>query len=315
MLVDSYGVNSYMEVNPAVYTIATFPFLFAVMFGDFGHGIILFLFGLFMVLREKSLEKQVENNEIGTIFFGGRYIITMMGAFSIYTGLIYNDVFSKSVSIFPSAWYYRDNFTFPLQMEDPFMLDPGNITQYRNDPYYLGMDPAWLFATNKITFLNTFKMKFAIIVAISHMFFGLCLSMWNKILKRTFSDIILEVIPQMVFLISLFGYLVFMIFFKWVAYYADTPNKDHNTHSEHCAPNLLITFINMMLFKNEPSDPALEQICKGYEKFMYGGQYGIQMFLVIIGVLMVPIMLFGKPVYARYSEYLNRRVHVQFDLL
>ena len=309
MLVDSYGVNSYMEVNPAVYTIATFPFLFAVMFGDFGHGIILFLFGLFMVLREKSLEKQVENNEIGTIFFGGRYIITMMGAFSIYTGLIYNDVFSKSVSIFPSAWYYRDNFTFPLQMEDPFMLDPGNITQYRNDPYYLGMDPAWLFATNKITFLNTFKMKFAIIVAISHMFFGLCLSMWNKILKRTFSDIILEVIPQMVFLISLFGYLVFMIFFKWVAYYADTPNKDHNTHSEHCAPNLLITFINMMLFKNEPSDPALEQICKGYEKFMYGGQYGIQMFLVVIGVLMVPIMLFGKPVYARYSECLNCRVY------
>ena len=203
------------------------------------------------------------------------------------------------------------------------MLDPGNIEQYRGDPYYLGMDPAWLLATNKITFLNTFKMKFAIIVAISHMFFGLCLSMWNKILKRTLSDIILEVIPQMVFLLSLFGYLVsdsdkewrfqllvttltllqvFMIFFKWVAYYADTPNKDHNTHSEHCAPNLLITFINMMLFKNEPSDPALEQICKGYEKFMYGGQYGIQMFLVVIGVLMVPIMLFGKPVYARYSE-------------
>ena len=93
-----------------------------------------------------------------------------------------------------------------------------------------------------------------------------------------------------------------MIFFKWVAYYADTPNKDTNTHSEHCAPNLLITFINMMLFKNDPSEPALAAICKGKEKFMFGGQYGIQMFLVVIGVLMIPIMLFGKPVYARYSE-------------
>ena len=30
-LIDSYGVNTYREVNPSVFTIATFPFLFAVM--------------------------------------------------------------------------------------------------------------------------------------------------------------------------------------------------------------------------------------------------------------------------------------------
>ena len=43
-LVDAYGANSYREVNPAVYTIATFPFLFAVMFGKYNYGYILLHF-------------------------------------------------------------------------------------------------------------------------------------------------------------------------------------------------------------------------------------------------------------------------------
>jgi V-type H+-transporting ATPase subunit a len=54
---DSYGISAYQEINPGLFAIVTFPFLFAVMFGDIGHGVIIFLAALFMILRERQLAK------------------------------------------------------------------------------------------------------------------------------------------------------------------------------------------------------------------------------------------------------------------
>ena len=55
MIVDQYAVPTYKEINPAIYTIISFPFLFGVMYGDVGHGSVLLSIAVFMMMFGKRL--------------------------------------------------------------------------------------------------------------------------------------------------------------------------------------------------------------------------------------------------------------------
>lgn len=59
-----------MQVNPTVLTLMTFPFLFAVMFGDVGHAIIMLMFAGFLVIKESQLMKQDLGDMLGMLFAG-----------------------------------------------------------------------------------------------------------------------------------------------------------------------------------------------------------------------------------------------------
>ena len=69
----------------------TFPFEFGVMFGDVGHGTILFLAGLYLCYKASEFKA---SGGVWKDMAGLRYMITMMGFFSIYNGAVYNDLFS-----------------------------------------------------------------------------------------------------------------------------------------------------------------------------------------------------------------------------
>ncbi|XP_039203166.1 V-type proton ATPase 116 kDa subunit a1 isoform X3 [Crotalus tigris] len=290
-IVDAYGIGTYREINPAPYTIITFPFLFAVMFGDFGHGILLTLFAVWMVIRESRILSQKSDNEIFNIIFSGRYIILLMGSFSIYTGLIYNDCFSKSLNMFGSSWsvrpmFQKSNWTEDLLQEYPMLqLNPA-IEGVFGGAYPFGIDPIWNIATNKLVFLNSFKMKMSVILGIIHMMFGITLSLLNHIYFKKPLNIFLGFIPEIIFMSSLFGYLIILIFYKWAAY---------NAKNSMYAPSLLIHLINMFLFSYEKD-----------AKMLYSGQKGLQCFLVVVAFLCIPWMLVAKPLILR-QQYLQRK--------
>lgn len=290
-IVDAYGVANYQEVNPALFTIITFPFLFAVMFGDCGHGMIMFLFALWLVCNEKKLQNNREGGEMFETLFDGRYIILLMGLFAVYTGLIYNDCFSRSFNIFGSCWDLSVNWGsisedaiksyLKNKQSKGVMLDPKET--YRGAPYYFGIDPIWQLAVNKLTFTNSFKMKLSIVFGVAHMMFGVSLSLFNHMHFKKPLNIIAEFIPQVLFLFCIFGYLVIMIFFKWIAFSVKTENQ----------PSLLLALINMFLkFGSRIEDKDL----------LYPGQGALQSILVVIAVLCVPWMLLVKPFYLRHQH-------------
>uniref|UniRef100_A0A8C5D3B6 V-type proton ATPase subunit a n=1 Tax=Gouania willdenowi TaxID=441366 RepID=A0A8C5D3B6_GOUWI len=277
-IVDAYGIGSYREMNPAPYTIITFPFLFAVMFGDLGHGVLMTSAALYLVLRETRLIAQKSDNEMFNMVFAGRYIILLMGIFSMYTGLIYNDCFSKSLNIFGSGWSVRPMFD-TLKGSAALQLDPA-VDGVFSGPYPIGIDPIWNIAINKLSFLNSFKMKMSVILGVSHMLFGVTLSLFNHLYFQKPLNIYLGFIPEILFMACLFGYLVILVFYKWVSY---------NVHISKDAPSLLIAFINMFLFNY--SDTT--------NKPLYRGQMAIQIILIVIALACVPCMLIVKTLVLR----------------
>lgn len=265
-VVNTYGIPRYQEANPALFTIVTFPFLYGVMFGDVGHAVVLFLMSLFMVLKEKQImSKPIP--EMLQMAFGGRYMLLLMGIFSIYCGGIYNDVFAKGASFFHSTWL------FPLDAEGH--PSKYGIRKSAEAVYPFGIDPAWHGADNSLLFFNSMKMKMSVILGITQMVAGLFLRLANAIYFKNTIDIFLECIPQLVFMIGLFGYMVAIIIVKWAT--------DWTVPGSGSPPSLIDTLINIALKPGSVEEPLFE------------GQASFQLFILFLIVICIPIMLVGKP--------------------
>ena len=323
--VNTYGVPRYREANPALFTAATFPFFFGVMYGDVGHGSILAMGGLYLILTEsKGNARGIDEMVSG--LYSARYMLFAMGLMAVYAGLVYNDYFSLGLNLFGSSYDYTSetdgaSATLIGKYGDPAVVYP------------FGVDPAWKISGNELLFYNSMKMKMSVVLGIFQMTFGIILRGINAFYFRSYLDFFCEFLPMIIFDVALFGYMVILIFVKWSINWqhrmalgscnynaaGDFGACDLSTSGscytvtgmtcnintpleEKCPlnyggtgggcqpPNLITTLINIALKPGSVDEP------------MYKGQATIQTLILLVAFLCVPWLLLVKPLYLKYTH-------------
>jgi len=99
-MVDTYGIPQYQEGNPALVACVSFPFLFGMMFSDMGHGCLMIIIALLLVMFADRLKK----NPAMALALELRYLLLLEGIFAVYCGAIYNEFFAIPTNMFPSCF-------------------------------------------------------------------------------------------------------------------------------------------------------------------------------------------------------------------
>ncbi len=91
-LVTTYAQPSYKEIDPTLLMTLTFPFLFGVMFGDVGHGLLLFLLGMLLSSRRVNALQGMA---------GLGPIVTVCGLAATAFGFVFGSLFGDEEILTP----------------------------------------------------------------------------------------------------------------------------------------------------------------------------------------------------------------------
>jgi len=269
LIVDTFGIPRYKEINPGYFTIITFPFLFGVMFGDIGHSLFLFCFSIYLLINNKTLSKST-NSMIQTLA-QARYFLLLMSIFSFYCGLLYNDFLS--VPLYFNSCYHKSEIK-----EDK---EEKLLTKDKECKYKFGLDPVWMISNNELAFINSLKMKFSVIIGVFQMTLGIVLKGINSIYDKNLIECFCVFIPELIFMLILFGYMDLLIFLKWSVNYEGEEKR---------APDIKSYLMNMILkFGKLPPEPE-----EGLDWKLYGSRdfyENLHLSLVILAIICLIIML------------------------
>lgn len=284
-IVNTYGTPRYREINPGFFAVAMFPFLFGVMFGDIVHGLLLFFFALYFVVFEDRYADH-DYGEIFQMIYSARYLLLIMGICATYMGFIYNESLSIAINFFgPSAYHSGESFP--------------------EHPYIFGIDSVWRHSGNLIQFTNSLKMKMSIVIGVSQMYFGIFLKLLNNLHMGRYFEMLVESVPELLFMGLTFGYMSGLIFIKWSINYPSHPDcfaagcEGQMTGGyplTAAPPSIIMLMIDM--FKLQDLKP---------QNALYPGQQEFQRFILTIAVCSLPVLLIGKPWYV----WMNMSAHAE----
>jgi V-type H+-transporting ATPase subunit a len=116
------------------------------MFGDIGHGLVLFITGFLLCILYPCLNRRFVFLKPALKM---RYMILIMGLSATFCGLIYNDMMSIPLYLFESC----------------YNSETGKLIS--NDCIYpIGVDPIWYNSKKELQFMNSLKMKLAVILGV-----------------------------------------------------------------------------------------------------------------------------------------------------
>ena len=276
-IVNTYGIPTYKEVNPSVFAIVTFPFLFGVMFGDIGHGFVLFLVGAALCLTADIIREKAPAMEP---VLGLRYIFLLMGLFATFAGLIYNDFMAIPLWIWDSCFDLKEIHSESHHAQPGHEGVQVSATLKPDCVYPIGVDPVWHLGSNELSYLNSLKMKISVILGVLQMGLGVCMKAFNAVHFGNKLDFFFEFVPQITLLFVLFGYMDWMIIAKWSTDF---------TGKEYMAPSIISNMIDMAL--------KMGQVAPGTAAVIGDAstQQTISILFLVIALICAPMMLFPKP--------------------
>ena len=159
-IVGLYGLPSAKEVDPTIFFIFTFSIFFGIMFGDIGHGLILFVIGLFGVLA-RGLKKSIRRMFL---------LVMMVGITSMIMGFIFGEAFGTHVT----------NLLGITSAENP-----GPI-------FLFGLEYPFLEPVKDL--VEVFNLT--LIIGALHVILGLLLKLINQIKHKKFDEILEDTTSQ-----------------------------------------------------------------------------------------------------------------------